>query len=416
MTHPPLADDSTIGLCPFVVRGRGEHYSVIRREGRQAVSTGRAGVEAVGLLAAGRTIGQTRGLLGERYGVPASEVDLAPLLDTLFASGFVHTLDGRPVAVSPEPARHRLRAWLTLLVWSPLLELALKYLPLRLAVPLTYRWFGRAVDPGLEARVAAGLRRAPGLGLPAGAVARIAAGNAQALRKQFCDRLLLGTLPPRRARRWLGGEIQVSGLEHLARAVARAKGTILCSYHMGSYGLLPFALGARGVALTMYAGFGAEARADVATWLAERARRGDGYPVGITGGAMGPRALVRGLARGETVLLYCDRTPGEDERAAHETRGRIRVPFLGAHVWSARGLGWLHARTGATVLPAVLLWEGRRGHHLRIGPAIAGDPGANGSADAETVMLEAYGALERLVRQYPAQWLKWEDLAGMIAL
>jgi lauroyl/myristoyl acyltransferase len=414
VSHPPVTSASTLGLRPFTVRGRGDHYSVISREDRQAISTSKAGVAAIRLLAAGRSIADTRRVLGREYGHPAEEIDLAPLLATLFASGFVQRLDGRPIAPLPAPTGHRLQAWLTLLVWSPLLELAIKYLPLRWAVPLVYRWFGCTPNPELERHVAANVRRAPELHHTDEGIARIAAGHRRALRKQFSDRLLLGLLPPRRARRWLGREVRVSGFEHLVRAVASGKGTILCSFHMGSYGLLPFVLGARGVVLTMYVGFGEAVRADVAARLAERARRGDPYPVRIAGGTMALRVLVRCLRQGGTVLFYCDRAPGEARHASND-RGRISVPFLGTRVWSAPGVGWLHRRTGATVLPAVLLWEGCWGHHLHIAPEIVADCGTGEPADVGSVIAAAYGALERWVRGHPAQWLKWEDFGGMIA-
>jgi lauroyl/myristoyl acyltransferase len=414
MSHPPITGASTLGLCPFTVRGRGDHYSVISRQDRQAISTSKAGVAAIRLLAAGRSIGDARRVLGQAYGHPADEIDLAPLLATLFASGFVQRLDGRPIAPAPAPAKHRLRAWVTLLVWSPLLGLAIRHLPLRWAVPLAYRWFSLTPNPELERRIAANVRCARELHYTDEGIARIATSHRQALRKQFCDRLLLGSLPPRRARRWLGREIQVTGLEHLARSVASGKGTTLCSFHMGSYGLLPFVLGARGVVLTMYVGFGQAVRTDVAAQLAERARRGDAYPIRIAGGTMGLRVLVRCLAQGGTVLLYCDRPPGEAGRADHGRAG-ISVPFLGTRVWSAPGVGWLHRRTGAAVLPAVLLWEGRRGHHLHIAPEMGADRGPGGVADVGGVMAAAYGALERWVRCQPAQWLKWEDFGGMIA-
>ena len=414
MSHPPVTGASTLGLRPFTVRGRGDHYSVIRRADRQAIGTSKAGVAAIRLLAAGRSIADTQRALGREYGHPAEEIDLTPLLATLFASGFVQRLDGRPIGPAPAPTGRRLQAWLTLLVWSPLLELAIKYLPLRWAVPLVYRWFGCTPDPELERRVAANVRRAPELHQTDEGIARIAAGHRRALRKQFCDRLLLGSLPPRRARRWLGREIRASGLEHLARAVASGKGTILCSFHMGSYGLLPFVLGARGVVLTMYVGFGDAVRADVATRLAERAPCGGPYPVRIVGGTMGLRVLVRCLTQGGTVLLYCDRAPRGAGRAGYG-RGRISVPFLGTRVWSAPGVEWLHRRTGATVLPAVLLWEGRWGHRLHIAPEIVADRGTGERGDVGSVMAAAYGALERWVRGHPAQWLRWEDFGGMIA-
>ena len=93
----------------------------------------------------------------------------------------------------------------------------------------------------------------------------------------------------------------------------------------------------------------------------------------------------------------------------------MTVPFLGTRICAARGLEWLHRKTGATVLPAVLLWEGHRGQHLHIGPPIAGSQGSAASPEAGSVMAPAYAVLERYVRRDPGQWLKWEDFAQMIS-
>lgn len=417
---PQLTDASRLRLGRFFVKGRRDHYTVIHRQSWQAITTSKAGVEAIRLLARGRTVGHTKRVLARRYGQAATAIDLAPLLDTLFSTGFVRTLDGEPIATRGEPARHGLGLWLTLFVWGPLLELALKRLPLRLALPLAYRWFARAPSPERVRRIADNLRSVPYLELGSGDIASTAARSAQALHKQFCDRLLLGSLRPGRLRRWLGREIRVSGLEHLASAIGRGRGTILCSFHLGSYGLLPFVLAARGVAVTVYAGFGEDPRANVAEWLADRARRGDDYPVRIIGGGMGLRTLARCLERGETVLLYCDQAPRE-VGGSPEVRGLMSVPFLGTRIWSARGVAWLRAKTGAAVLPAVLLWEGRHGHHLRIDPEIAIDPdvarhrGRDGRSEMDAVMVAVYGALERWVREDPAQWLKCEEFGDMVA-
>ena len=163
---------STLGLHPFFVKGKGDRFTVITRAGRQAISTSGAGVEAIRLLARGHTVEETQRVLADRHHLAAGEINLAPLLETLLSSGLVRTLDGREVTAGAEPPRHTLRLWLMLLVWSPLLELALEYLPARVALPLVYWWFTRTPNRELERRIAANLRRAPGLDLSEAEIAR----------------------------------------------------------------------------------------------------------------------------------------------------------------------------------------------------------------------------------------------------
>jgi lauroyl/myristoyl acyltransferase len=412
-TPPPVAATSRLRLFPFLVNGGGDRYTVINRVGGHAISTGQAGVEAIRLLGRGKSVEQARRILGRRYGHATRDINLAPLLNTLFQAGFVRSLDGRPITPPGAPAPQGLRFWINLRLLSPLLGLALKHLPPRFALRLAYRWFTEAQRPELERRIAANLRRAPRLAATDRGIARLAAANRAALRKQFCDRLLLGAVPPRRLHRWLSREVRVSGLEHLARARANGAGVILCSLHLGSYGLIPFVLGARGTPVTVYAGFGAAARADVDAWLSEQELGGERYPVSIAAGTIGLRSLVRSLEKGETVVFYCDQAAGESG-GPPDNRGWISVPFLGTRIWIARGLGWLRHRTGAAVLPVALFWDEHGGHHLRIEPQLLiADAAVSQPADAP--VMAAYQALERLVERAPAQWLKWAEFDGMIA-
>jgi lauroyl/myristoyl acyltransferase len=388
-----------------VARGRGDRYTVISREGGQAISTSRAGVDAIRLLAGGHSVDQTRRDLARRYGHPANDVDLTPLLDTLLSSGFVRAVDGRQLAGEQRAPHRGVRFWLTLVVLSRLLDWATKHLPPSVSLRLAYWWFAPVPAGDAERRIVANLRCAPELDRTAEEIRRVARAGRHALRKQFCDRLLLGALPPRRLRRWLG-ELPVSGLEHLRPPDTGQPGAILCSFHIGSYGLIPFVLGARGVPVTVYSGFGEEARADVTGWVSDRAGGEDAYPVRVTGGTMGLRALARAVKQGEIVLLYADQAPGET-RQSQEGRGLVSVPFLGTRIWAPRGIAWLHARTGAPVLPSVLLWEGRSGHHLHIHPDVAQE-------DPDAVVAAAFHVLDGYVRREPGQWLRWEGFGEML--
>lgn len=409
--EPRFTGMTTLDLYPVIVKGRADQYVVISRQGRQAISTGKAGVEAIRLLGSGRTVDHARRILARRYRKPPEDIDLAPLVETLLASGFVRSLDGQRFVGAGSPRPRGFGAGLPLPGWSGLLELALRLVPPRVSLFLAYRWFAPPSNPDPLGRIEANLRRAPALPAAAPGLARIAASHHQALRKQFCDRLLLASLPLRRLRGWLRA-VPISGLEHLERARAERRGAILCALHLGSYSLIPCVLAARGFPVAVYAGFDGSTLDNLTEWLGRRDSRHDPWPLRIVGGPLGLRTLAQSLDRGETVLLYCD--PVRRADAPRERSGLIPVPFLGTRVWTARGAAWLHLRSGAPLLPAALRWRGVAGHRLDVGPAIPVSAAGGREGAMDGVMSAIFGALERPVRQHPEQWLRWHEFDRMI--
>ncbi len=406
-----LADHSTLQLFPVFARGRDDRCVVVNLSNQRAIRTNKAGVRAIELLREARTLGEVKQIIARDYGCDAATVDVAPLIEALWRAGFVRALDGRTVGRSPGRRAPVVGLYLALFVLNPLLSFLLRYVPLKLAVWVAHRVLTRR-NRQLERRIGANLGAAPALALMERERHEIAAENRRNVRKLFVDRALLGALPPRRLHRWLQRAARVSGLEHLARAIAGRRGTVLCGFHMGSYSLIPFILGARGVPVTVLAGFGEAGQAAIAGWMAELEQRGFPYPVRVVSGRWALRSLVKALADGATVLLYCDRALGQPESAA-ESRAAVRVPFLGTTLYVPSGIGWLRERTGAVVLPTILLWEGDQRHHLIIEPEVGVDGAGDPSQRIAAVTAAVYRVLDGYVRRYPAQWLKWKDFHHM---
>jgi len=406
-----LTDNSTLELVPTLIRGTGDRFIVANRFSRGAIVTGSAGVRAIELLSDGRTLGEIKQVLARDCRCAPEEIDVGPLVAALWSVGLVSAVEGRRIAATPAPRPRSAGLYFALFVLSPLLSLVLRYVPLKLALWVAYRSFG-ARNPLLEHRIQVNLHAAPDLHLSDQGVRSIAADNSRNVRRQFIDRVLLGSLSPRRVERWLQDAASISGMEHLERSIASGRGTILCSYHMGSYSLIPFILGARGVALTVLGGFGERDQAAVAQGMALMSGSEVTFPVRVVSGRWALRALVTSLERGETVLLYCDRAlPRAD--GVSRSGAAPRVPFLGTAVYATAGVARLSERTGAAILPTVLLWDGDQRHHLIIEPEVTRDPSADPTTRVPAATADVYRVLERYVRWYPADWLKWKDFRDM---
>jgi KDO2-lipid IV(A) lauroyltransferase len=270
----------------------------------------------------------------------------------------------------------------------------------------------RALPYGGRERVLRGLARVagPGLGLRAGVVA-------DQLREVYPD------LPPRRRDAMLravydnlgrtAAEILYAdparltaavrvepGWETLDAAVARGRGVIVATAHLGN-----FELGGRVLA-------GRYDLLDVVKPQRNRAidrdlaalRRAHGIatvPMDRAG-----RAVLGQLRRGGVVALFIDQDAGP--------RG-VRLDFLGkaASTWPGAARFALH--TGAPVVPVATVRDGKS-HVLRVGPTIdvAREP-----ADPLVVhrlMARISRAVEDFVRDHPEQWFwvhrRWKGAAA----
>ena len=414
----PIEGSSSLDLFPFFVKGKNDQYLVVRKDEKRMIATRKVGIEAIRLLGRGRTIAETKRELGRRYDCDGDAIDVTSLIDSLLRAEFVRRIDGHRI---PSRFRRNLgeaaRSFLTLFVVAPLMNFVLEYLPLKPALALAHqRWF-RVRNKNLEERVLTNYRSVPRLAKKGteGDVTAVCAATCRNVRRAYAEGLLLQAMGPVRVHRWLQEYTRISGLDHLTESLAGGRGTILCSFHVGSFSLVPFILGARGIALTAYGAIGNGQRAAIAQGTADMRQRVGGYPVTMINGQMGARPLLRCLERGETVLLFCDQELNAADRRAR-TANLPRVEFLGREIYAMKGIGWLQWKTGASVVPAVVVWEGKRRHHLIIEPQLHFPPAGGDREHIQAVTAAVFGVLERYVRRDPVQWLKWQHLHEMTVL
>ena len=186
--------------------------------------------------------------------------------------------------------------------------------------------------------------------------------------------------------------VGIEGEEHLTRALAKGKGVIALSAHLGNFTMIGIRLAAAGYSFSALVKPPGDRRF---------ARLIDDYraQVGIrTISAKPRREAVRGVLRAL-------RTNGVVLVIADEFKsGGIHVEFFGVPSPAPRGPATLALRTGAATVPMFVTRDSTGRLTLRIEPEIElieGDDREQGVA-ASTVLFTRH--LEAMVRRYPDQW------------
>jgi len=188
--------------------------------------------------------------------------------------------------------------------------------------------------------------------------------------------------------------VTVAGLDRLEDALARGRGAILLSAHLGNWELGGLTLALLGHPVTtVYRPFG-NPRIDRLFEARRNARGFTAIPIGSAA-----RELAGTLRRGGAVALLGDR-----DFSAHVHP----VPFFGQPASLPRGPAVLAARTRAPIVPAFLV-RGVDDHYLlEFEPPI--DPAGNG--DVEHLQARIVEALERTIGAHPHQWFIFDDFWG----
>lgn len=197
-------------------------------------------------------------------------------------------------------------------------------------------------------------------------------------------------------------DIPIMGREHLEAALRRGKGVIALSAHLGNF----FLLGTR-LAVEDYS----------THVLVNRPRNGDSsrlldhYTLKI--GQKTIHARPRRKAILELVKVLRDNNLAVVIADEYRSRRGISVPFFGRTVLARRGPATLAMRTGAAVVPMVLVRDEASRLKLIIDPEIEIMRSGNPKADIRTNTLRFTQWLERTIRSYPDQWnwmnVRWEQ-------
>jgi len=197
---------------------------------------------------------------------------------------------------------------------------------------------------------------------------------------------------PKYTRENVGKVVVYDGFENFERALARGKGVLFLTAHLGAWELSAFTHSLHGHPLNVVM------RPLDNVYLDRLTRR---YRT-MHGNSMvdkdDVRALLSAVKAGETVgiLMDTNMTPPQG----------VFVDFFGIPACTASGLARIALRTDAAVIPGFTIWDPvLRKYRLRFDPPVnlvrTGDDDADVIANTAlfTKIIEGY------VRQYPDQWL-----------
>ena len=189
--------------------------------------------------------------------------------------------------------------------------------------------------------------------------------------------------------------VDVEGWPHLAQAHARGKGVVLASAHLGPVVLCGQIIAGRGLDVAVLV----ERKVDDLGRVIDRARSAMGIRTIETSSAAG---IGRTLRRGGVVGFLADRAiTGVGER----------VPFFGRETLLPSAHVAIALRTGAALVPAFAVREGRR---LRacIGPELKLPAGEDRGARVREGVRRWAAVLEPWVARSPEQWSVFDRVWG----
>jgi KDO2-lipid IV(A) lauroyltransferase len=185
----------------------------------------------------------------------------------------------------------------------------------------------------------------------------------------------------------VGEWIRYEGFEHFERAMARGKGVLFATAHLGNWELSAHAhallTGPMDVLVRPLD------NPLIDRVVEERRALAGNRVIAKLDSA---RTMLKALRQNRAVGVLIDQNAGLDDG--------VFVDFFGAPACAASGFARLAARSGAAVIPGFALWiERERRYVLRFLPEVA----MEGDALRDTAAIQR--ALEGVIRQHPDQWL-----------
>jgi KDO2-lipid IV(A) lauroyltransferase len=199
-------------------------------------------------------------------------------------------------------------------------------------------------------------------------------------------------LPPAVAK----GRIEMVGREILDATLKRKKGIIIAGLHLGNFSLLDVKLAMEGYPIAVIV------KKPRNRYLAQlivdmTGKLGVGF---IDGGERRPatQQSLRQLRGGGIVYIVVDQNPPYPD---------IMVDFFGYQVPSFKGPIVLAMRTGATILPAFMVYDNGWRQKLMIEKPFALDITGDNKRDIAHNLARLMKLIEGYIEQYPEQWWWW---------
>ncbi len=199
-----------------------------------------------------------------------------------------------------------------------------------------------------------------------------------------------------RSARWgpqeLLARVEIEGQEHIDAAVAKGRGAIGLTLHLGSFEMVMRIVPAIGLPLTV-----------IGRPLTNRLLRRDMHAQRTSTGAelllhrnVAPQ-MLRALHKGRFIAVLNDQ---------YKPRSKgIFVPFFGVRASTSPGPAVIALRAGAPILPAAFIRIGPDRHRMVVRPPLPIPDTGDRKKDAELLTASGNAALEAFIRQVPEQWM-----------
>ena len=181
--------------------------------------------------------------------------------------------------------------------------------------------------------------------------------------------------------------IRYEGFEHFTNALARGKGVLFATAHLGNWEISAFAHALMAQPMQVVV---RPLDNPLIDRFVERRRRLSGNT--LIGKREFARPILKALRENQAVGILVDQNAGADTG--------VFVPFFGIPACANVGFAKLAAHSGAGVIPGFAVWsEAERKYILRFYPEVP----ITGDAERDTAAVQQ--AIERAIAEYSDQWL-----------
>ncbi len=225
---------------------------------------------------------------------------------------------------------------------------------------------------------------------------KISNAKKRVLLRQAIRKTVIGSYESGRIYRWnwVSQVVTVDGLNYLDKALAKGKGVILFSAHLGSFPLILSYLKLHGYPIR---NIGRDPENSYLARYFEKVREKAGIahipknPVGIS-----VRESMRWLASGKILSLPSDQ---------YTSQG-IPTFFFGRMVHTPIGPAVFARRLGCAVVPVSIVSRGRK-HLIRVEPTLAMSHSDDQEKDIRDNTTLCNRVIEKWVREDPEEWFGW---------
>lgn len=187
--------------------------------------------------------------------------------------------------------------------------------------------------------------------------------------------------------------VAYDGLEHYQAAVARGRGVLFLTAHLGPWELGAFAHALYGYPIHILYRPLDNARLNR---LVNRYRTLSGNQLLDKRDAA--RGLIAALSRNETVGILADQNTSLEEG--------VFVNFFGTPASTTAGIARVALHTGAAVVPAFCVWDApTRRYRIQFDPPLAFTMSGDRERDVHAATQQMASIIEKYIRRYPDQWL-----------